>query len=94
MSALMMAMSLLCTNKMIASNDSNVHAATTTCTQALKKPTLEDLIPGGETFRRTENKWYQWYGDKAVLELGIESITGTWTSGKKAGQSFTALTLE
>lgn len=94
MSALMMAMSLLCTNKMIASNDSNVHAATTTCTQALKKPTLEDLIPGGETFRRTENKWYQWYGDKAVLELGIESITGTWISGKKAGQSFTALTLE
>ena len=94
MSALMMAMSLLCTNKMIASNDSNVHASTTTCTQALKKPTLEDLIPGGETFRRTENKWYQWYGDKAVLELGIESITGTWTSGKKAGQSFTALTLE
>ena len=94
MSALMMAMSLLCTNKMIASNDSNVHAATTTCAQALKKPTLEDLIPGGETFRRTENKWYQWYGDKAVLELGIESITGTWTSGKKAGQSFTALTLE
>ena len=94
MSALMMAMSLLCTNKMIASNDSNVHAATTTCTQALKKPTLEDLIPGGETFRRTENKWYQWYGDKAVLELGIESITGTWISGEKAGQSFTALTLE
>lgn len=94
MSALMMAMSLLCTNEMIASNDSNVHAATTTCTQALKKPTLEDLIPGGETFRRTENKWYQWYGDKAVLELGIESITGTWISGKKAGQSFTALTLE
>ena len=31
--------------------------------QDLKKPTLEDLIPGGETYRIAENKWYQWYGD-------------------------------
>ena len=40
--------------------------------QDLKKPTLEDLIPGGETYRIAENKWYQWYGDAACLELGID----------------------
>ena len=94
MSALIVAMSLLCTNTIMASNHLKGHPTSAECTQALKKPTLEDLIPGGETFRRTENKWYQWYGDKAVLELGIENITGIWTSGKKAGQPFTVLTLE
>ncbi len=46
--------------------------------QDLKKPTLEDLIPGGETYRIAENKWYQWYGDAACLELGIDSIKGIW----------------
>lgn len=61
------------------------------------KPTLEDLIPGGETYRRTENKWYQWYADAACLELGIERIEGTWAAngaGAKAGNTFTAITLE
>jgi len=94
MSVLILVMSLLCTNYMIASNDSIGNPMTAECTQTLKKPTLEDLIPGGETFRRTENKWFQWYGDKAILELGIDRIMGTWTSGKNAGQTFTVLTLE
>lgn len=46
--------------------------------QELKKPTLEDLIPGGETYHTAENKWYQWWGDAACLELGIDNIEGTW----------------
>ena len=45
--------------------------------QELKKPTLEDLIPGGETYHTAENKWYQWWGDAACLELGIDNIEGT-----------------
>ena len=94
MSALILAMSFLCTNNIMASNDSKGNSTTAECTQALKKPTLEDLIPGGETFRRAENKWYQWYGDKAILELGIENITGIWTSGKNAGKTFSVLSLE
>lgn len=59
-----------------------------------KELTLEDLIPGGETYRRAENRWYQWYGDAACLELGIDSIKGIRTAGAKAGTAFTAITLE
>ena len=39
--------------------------ATNIMAQDSKKPTLEDLLPGGETYRFAENKWYQWYGDAA-----------------------------
>ena len=46
--------------------------------QELKKPTLEDVIPGGETYHKPENKSYQWWGDAACLELGIDNIEGTW----------------
>lgn len=70
---------------------------TNTGKHKLSKPTLEDLIPGGETYRRTENKWYQWYGDAACMELGIDSIVGTWAvsgPGIKVGKSFTVITLE
>ena len=65
--------------------------------QELKKPTLEDLIPGGETYHTAENKWYQWWGDAACLELGIDNIEGTWAVkglGAKPGETFTAITLE
>ena len=65
--------------------------------QELKKPTLEDLIPGGETYHTAENKWYQWWGDAACLELGIDNIEGTWAVkglGAKPGEKFTAITLE
>ena len=42
--------------------------ATNAMAQELKKPTLEDLIPGGETYHKPENKSYQWWGDAACLE--------------------------
>ena len=65
--------------------------------QEMKKPTLEDLIPGGETYRKPEDKQYQWYADGACLELGADRIEGVWTAngvGAKAGNTFTAITLE
>ncbi|HIZ02105.1 MAG TPA: S9 family peptidase [Candidatus Bacteroides merdipullorum] len=40
----------------------------------LKMPTLEDLIPGGETYRYTENLYgLQWWGDTA-MKPGIDSL--------------------
>ena len=34
---------------------------------SLKMPTLEDLIPGGETYRYTENLYgVQWWGDRCI----------------------------
>ncbi|MDO4164363.1 MAG: S9 family peptidase [Bacteroides sp.] len=42
--------------------------------QALKKPTLNDLIPGGETFRRVENLYgVQWWGD-VCIKPDIDSL--------------------
>lgn len=61
--------------------------------QDLKKPTLEDLIPGGETYRYVANQWYQWCGDSGCLELGIDKVEGTWI-GKKHTKKFTAITLD
>lgn len=90
----MLSMTLLFTGNIMATNDLQGNSKPAETNQKLKEPTLEDLIPGGETFRRIENKWYQWHGDKAVLELGIDSITGIWTSGKNAGKMFTVITLE
>ena len=35
--------------------------------QPLTMPTLEDLIPGGETYRYTENLYgLQWWGDRCI----------------------------
>lgn len=72
--------------------------ATNVMAQEMKKPTLEDLIPGGETYRRIENKWYAWYGDQLCLELGIDSIRGITTGlggiGVKTGKEHTLCTLE
>ena len=68
--------------------------ATNAMAQELKKPTLEDLIPGGETYHKPENKSYQWWGDAACLELGIDNIEGTWAVkglGAKPGEKFTAI---
>ena len=43
--------------------------------QDLKKPTLEDLIPGGETYRFAEKQMVlQWCGDDTCLELSTDSI--------------------
>ena len=42
--------------------------------QELKKPTLEDLIPGGETYRYAENLYgIQWWGDMCI-KPGIDSL--------------------
>ncbi len=42
--------------------------------QDLKKPTLEDLIPGGETYRTVENlHGLQWWGD-VCIKPGIDSL--------------------
>ena len=42
--------------------------------QPLQMPTLEDLIPGGETYRYTENLYgLQWWGDTA-MKPGIDSL--------------------
>ncbi|WP_297641954.1 DPP IV N-terminal domain-containing protein [uncultured Bacteroides sp.] len=62
--------------------------------QELKKPTMEDLIPGGETYRYAENKWYQWYGDQLCLELGMDSIKGTSETLARSGKEITVCTLE
>ena len=35
--------------------------------ETLKRPTLEDLIPGGETYRYTKNLYgLQWWGDVCI----------------------------
>ncbi len=88
--ALLMAMPALFTTNVMAQE-------TNSGKQELKKLTLEDLYPGGETYRAIENKEYQWYGDAACLELGADRIEGIWAvsgPGMKAGKNFTALTLE
>ena len=42
--------------------------------QALKLPTLEDLIPGGETYRYAESLYgVQWWGDTCI-KPGIDSL--------------------
>lgn len=42
--------------------------------QEIKKPTLEDLIPGGETYRYAENLYgVQWWGD-VCIKPGVDTI--------------------
>lgn len=42
--------------------------------QEQKKPTLEDLLPGGETYRYAENLYgLQWWGDECI-KPGIDTI--------------------
>ena len=46
----------------------------TTMAQTLKMPTLEDLIPGGETYRYAESIYgLQWWGD-TVIKPDIDSL--------------------
>ena len=43
--------------------------------QELKTPTLEDLIPGGETYRYAENLYgLQWWGDECI-KPGIDTLS-------------------
>ena len=45
-----------------------------TATNELKYPTLEDLIPGGETYRYAESLYgVQWWGDQCI-KPGIDSL--------------------
>lgn len=48
--------------------------STNVMAQELKRPTLEDLIPGGETYRFTENLYgLQWWGDVCIIP-GIDEV--------------------
>ena len=60
---------LLMAPAMLMAQDSVSGAAT-----SLRMPTLEDLIPGGETYRYTEDLYgLQWWGDMA-MKPGIDSL--------------------
>jgi dipeptidyl-peptidase-4 len=42
--------------------------------QETKKPTLEDLIPGGESYRYAENLYgLQWWGDECI-KPGVDTL--------------------
>lgn len=59
--------------------------------QELKRPTLEDLIPGGETYRYTENLYgLQWWGDMCI-KPGIDEVT---LINPKTGEESTLFTRE
>lgn len=59
-----------------------------TATQ-LRMPTLDDLIPGGETYRYTEDLYgLQWWGDVAVRP-GIDSLEAVNPADGKAELLFT-----
>lgn len=78
---------LLATAAWIASAN-NAMAQTST---ELKLPTLEHLIPGGETFRYTDNLYgLQWWGD-VCIKPGIDSL---FTIEPKNGRETLLLTRE
>lgn len=79
--------------KDVMAQETNIDRKESPDKQELKQPTLEDLIPGGETYRRIENRWYDWYADAACLELDIDRIEGFWTK-TKSKETFTVITLE
>lgn len=59
--------------------------------QELKKPTLEDLIPGGETYRTTENlQGLQWWGDVCIIS-GKDEVKAI---NPKSGKETILFTLE
>ena len=44
--------------------------------QETKKPTLEDLIPGGESYRYAENLYgLQWWGDECIKPVSYTHLT-------------------
>ena len=59
--------------------------------QELKTPTLEDLIPGGETYRYAENLYgLQWWGDECI-KPGIDTL---FVINQKTGKEKTITTRE
>lgn len=66
------ACALLMAPAMLMAQESNTPTAAGA--SALQMPTLEDLIPGGETYRFTEDLYgLQWWGD-TVMKPGIDSL--------------------
>lgn len=64
---------------------------TSVMAQELKTPTLEDLIPGGETFRYAENLYgLQWWGDECIKP----DIDTLFIVNPKTGKERTAVTRE
>ena len=59
-----------------------------TATNELKYPTLEDLIPGGATYRYAESLYgLQWWGDQCI-KPGIDSLVAVNPkSGKERGKT-------
>ena len=77
---------LLMAPAMLMAQDSVSGTAT-----SLRMPTLEDLIPGGETYRYTEDLYgLQWWGDTA-MKPGIDSLMAV---DPKTGRETLVLTRE
>ena len=65
--------------------------ATNVMAQDLKKPTLEDLLPGGETYRFAKTLYgMQWWGDTCI-KPGIDSL---FTVNPQTGKETLLLTRE
>lgn len=74
MLALLMATLALFTTNVMAQETNAGNGGLITLKPELKKPTLEDLIPGGETYRTPENiHGLQWWGDICIIP-GIDEI--------------------
>ena len=67
----------------------------TTMAQTERKPTLEELIPGGADYRRVESRSYMWAGDDICLEREAGCLKGMRLNGHmQVAEQFTALTLD
>lgn len=67
----------------------------TTMAQTERKPTLEELIPGGADYHRVESRSYMWAGDDICLEREAGCLKGMRLNGHmQVAEQFTALTLD
>ena len=59
--------------------------------QETKKPTLEELIPGGESYRYAENLYgLQWWGDECI-KPGVDTL---YSIQPKTGKETMVITRE
>ena len=57
--------------------------------QETKKLTLEDLIPGGETYRHAENLYgLQWWGDCVSNQVPTPSTPSSPKRGERGGTHY------
>ena len=70
---------------------STLMAMTMLAQEPLKQPTLEELMPGGNHYLRTENRWYTWWDDQTCLQLDIDTLTAIQAG---SGKSRTLITLD